>query len=164
MSEEYTTATRASQFRIASCNLHFAGIAPDGGGTAWQASMTALRALDPDVVLVQEMNAPQGVLAGLQAHLWRTANELAMIPVLGQPGPLSVTGNRPAILVRTPGLAILDAGPPPFADPGSTAAAWCYALLQVPAISDPVEAYSVHMPARDQVEQCSQARARPGLR
>ena len=78
--------------------------------------MTALRAWDPDIVLLQEIAAPAGIIAGLHAHLWRTANELDMTPLLGPPGPLSVTGNHPAILVKTSrGLMILDAGPPLWA-------------------------------------------------
>ena len=148
----------SGQFRIASADLHYAGVSRSGDDSRWQASMTALRAWDPDIVLLQEMAAPAGQIAGLHAHLWRTANELGMTPLLGPPGPLSVTGNHPAILVRTSrGLMILDAGPPLWASGGGLAPAWCQALIQVPGIGHPVAAYSVHMPARSAQEQRSQA-------
>jgi hypothetical protein len=112
--------------------------------------MTALRAWDPDIVLLQEMAAPAGIIAGLHAHLWRTANELGMTPLLGPPGPLSVTGNHPAVLVKTSrGLTILDAGPPPWAGGGGPAPAWCQALVQVPGIPHPVAVYSVRAVALD---------------
>ena len=120
--------------------------------------MTTLRGWDPDVVLLQEMAAPSGVIAGLHAHLWRTANELGMTPLLGPPGPLSVTGNHPAILVRTSGgLTILDAGPPLWPSGGGPFPSWCHALLRVPGIPHPVAVYSVHLPARSADEQRSQA-------
>ena len=152
------TTPRDGQLRVASCNLNYAGIAPGGDDSRWQASMTVLRGWDPDIVLLQEMATPAGTIAGLQAHLWRTANELGMTPLLGPPGPLSVTGNHPAILVATGrGLRILDAGPPPFTDPGSPAPSWCHAVLKVPAIPHPVAVYSVHLPARSAQEQLSQA-------
>ena len=65
------------------------------------------------------MAAPAGIIAGLNARLWRTASELDMTPLPGPPGPLSVAGNYPAILVRTSrGLMILDAGPPLWAGGG----------------------------------------------
>jgi endonuclease/exonuclease/phosphatase family metal-dependent hydrolase len=146
------------QFLVASCNLNYAGIAPGGDDSRWQASMTVLRGWAPDIVLLQEMATPAGTIAGLQKHLWRTGNELGMTPLLGPAGPLSVTGNHPAILVATSrGLRILDAGPPPFTDPGSPAPSWCHAVLQVPAIPHPVAVYSVHLPARSAQEQLSQA-------
>jgi len=121
--------------------------------------MTALRAWDPDIVLLQEMAAPAGIIAGLNARLWRTASELDMTPLLGPPGPLPVAGNYPAILVRTSrGLMILDAGPPLWGGGGGgPAPAWCQALIQVPGIGHPVAVYSVHMPARSAPEQRSQA-------
>jgi len=147
----------SGQFRVASANLHYAGVSRGGDDSRWQASMAALRTWEPDIVLVQEMVAPAGLIAGLHAHLWRTANELGMTPLLGPPGPLSVTGNHPAVLVRTSrGLVILDAGPPLWAG-GGPVPAWCQALIQVPGIGHPVAVYSVHMPARSAQEQRSQA-------
>jgi endonuclease/exonuclease/phosphatase family metal-dependent hydrolase len=155
---QVTDISASGQFRIASVNLHFAGVARGGDDSCWQASMAALRAWDPDIVLLQEMAAPAGVIAGLHAHLWRTANELDMTPLLGPPGPLSVTGNHPAVLVKTSrGLTILDAGPPLWASGGGPAPAWCQALVQVPGIPHPIMVYSVHMPARYVQEQRSQA-------
>jgi hypothetical protein len=149
---------RDDQFRVACCNLHFAGVSRTGDDSAWQASITVLRSWDPDVVLLQEMAAPSGVIAGLHAHLWRTANELGMTPLLGPPGPLSVTGNHPAILVATSrGLTIVDAGPPQWGSGGGPLPSWCQALLQVPRIPHPVAVYSVHLPARSADEQRSQA-------
>jgi hypothetical protein len=139
---QVTDISASGQFRIASVNLHFAGVARGGDDSCWQASMAALRAWDPDIVLLQEMAAPAGVIAGLHAHLWRTANELDMTPLLGPPGPLSVTGNHPAVLVKTSrGLTILDAGPPLWASGGGPAPAWCQALVQVPGIPHPIMVY-----------------------
>jgi len=57
------------EFRVASVNLHYAGVSRGGDDSRWQASMTALRAWDPDIVLVQEMAGPAGVIAGLHAGL-----------------------------------------------------------------------------------------------
>jgi len=140
-----------------SCNLNFAGVR-NGDDSRWQASITTLRNWDPDVVLLQEMAAPSGAIAGLHAHLWRTANELGMTPLLGPPGPLSVTGNHPAILVATHrGLTILDAGPPLWPSGGGPFPSWCQALLRVPRIAHPIAVYSVHLPARSADEQRSQA-------
>ena len=82
----------------------------------------------------------------LQAHLWRTANELGMTPVLGPASPDSVSGNHPALLVNTAGgLQILDAGPPPF-PAGGAAPAWCEAQVAVPGMLHPVWLISVHLP------------------
>jgi endonuclease/exonuclease/phosphatase family metal-dependent hydrolase len=148
---------RDGEFRVASCNLNFAGVR-NGDDSRWQASITTLRNWDPDVVLLQEMAAPGGAIAGPHAHLWRTANELGMTPLLGPPGPLSVTGNHPAILVKTSaGLTILDAGPPLWGSGGGPLPSWCYGLLHVPGVPHPVGVYSVHLPARSAQEQRSQA-------
>jgi endonuclease/exonuclease/phosphatase family metal-dependent hydrolase len=149
---------REGQLLIASCNLNFAGITRGGDDSRWQASITTLRDWDPDIILLQEMATPPGVIAGLQRHLWRTANELGMTPVLGPPGPLSVTGNHPAILVSTSrGLRILDAGPPLWGSGGGPLPSWCQVLVHVPGIPHPVAVYSVHLPARSADEQRSQA-------
>jgi len=151
------TTERDGEFRVVSCNLNFAGVR-NGDDSRWQASITTLRRWNPDVVLLQEMAAPSGAIAGLHAHLWRTANELGMTPLLGPPGPLSVTGNHPAILVKTGGgLTILDAGPPLWGSGGGPLPSWCHALLHVPGIPHPVSVYSVHLPARSADEQRSQA-------
>jgi hypothetical protein len=141
--------------RIASVNLESGGLSETGDDVRWRKSVAALLAQDPHVVLCQEMTAPSAFR--LQAHLWRTANELGMTPVLGPPAPASFSSNHTAVLVRTSaGLAILDTGPPAGPQPGSPAA-WCQALVQVPGISYPVCFYSVHLPARSAVEQLSQA-------
>jgi hypothetical protein len=47
------------------------------------------------------MAASAGIITGLHARLRRTASELDMTPLPGPPSPLSVTGNHPAILVKT---------------------------------------------------------------
>jgi hypothetical protein len=77
---------RDDQFRLAVMNLEHGGVR-GGSDTPWRASMTVARDWNPDVVLVQEMCSPTGRAAGLRAHLWRTASELGMIPVLGPPTP-----------------------------------------------------------------------------
>jgi hypothetical protein len=90
-------------------------------------------------------------------HLWRTANELGMTPVLGPASPDSVSGNHPAVLVSTAdGLRILDAGPPPY-PAGGTAPAWCEAKVTVPGMRHPVWLISVHLPARSATSQRIQA-------
>jgi len=93
----------------------------------------------------------------LRAHLWSTANTLDMIPLLGPPGPGSITGSHPAILVAvSAGLVILDADPVWLPSAGSQPA-WCEALVQVPGWARPMRAYSIDLPSDSSVEQRSQA-------
>jgi hypothetical protein len=136
-------------------NLEYGGLSEKGDDSAWCKSMACLLDWAPDVLLLQEMNgrAPHR----LQAHLWRTANELGMTPVLGPASPDSVSGNHPAVLVGTAGgLRILDAGPPPF-PAGGAAPAWCEAQVAVPGMPHPVWVISVHLPARSATSQHIQA-------
>jgi hypothetical protein len=140
--------------RIASVNLQYGGLSEDGDDARWCKSVGALTDQDPHVVLVQEMTARP---VRLQEHLWRTANELGMIPVLGPPSPDSFSGNHTAILVAArAGLVILDTGPPAVS-PGSGPPAWCQALVGFPGIRHPVCFYSVHLPARSSVAQLLEA-------
>lgn len=128
---------------VAAANLQYGGLSESGDGSAWAKSMACLRRWAPDVLLVQEMNGRAAWR--LHAHLWRTARELGMTPVLGPPMPDSVSGNHTAVFVRTTaGLMILDAGPPP----GTVTSSWCEALVAVPGIGHPVWLISVHLPAR----------------
>jgi len=141
--------------RVAVANLEYGGLAEDGGDSAWARSMACLRRWTPQVVLLQEVNGRAAWR--LQEHLWRTANELGMTPVLGPPGPDSVSGNHPAVLVRTAtGLEIIDAGPPAW-PAGGASPAWCDALVQVPGLAHPVWFISVHLPARSATSQALQA-------
>jgi len=148
-------ARPSGELRVAVANLEYGGLSEKGDDSAWCKSMACLLDWAPDVLLVQEMNgrAPYR----LQAHLWRTANELGLTPVLGPPSPGSVSGNHPAVLVNTAtGLRILDAGPPSF--PSADAApAWCEALVAVPGMQHPVWLISVHLPARSATSQHIQA-------
>jgi endonuclease/exonuclease/phosphatase family metal-dependent hydrolase len=113
--------------------------------------MACLRRWTPQVVLLQEVNGR--AVHKLQAHLWRTANELGMTPVLGPPSPDSVSGNHPAVLVRTAiGLRILDAGPPAW-PAGGASPAWCEAKVAVPGLNHPVWFISAHLPARSATSQ-----------
>lgn len=140
---------------MAVANLEYGGLSGKGDDSAWRASMACLLDWAPDVLLVQEMNgrAPYR----LQAHLWRTANELGMTPVLGPASPGSVSGNHPAVLIRTAGgLQILDTGPPPCPAAGA-AAAWCEAQVKVPGMPHAVWVISVHLPARSATSQHIQA-------
>lgn len=142
--------------RVASANLEFGGYDGPGDDSRWRRTITALADWDAHVVLIQEMTAP--VAAGTWAHLWRTANELGMIPVLGPPLAHAVTRTHPAILIRIrAGLRIVDAGPPPFPAPGAVPSAWCQALVTVPGSPHPVAFYSVHLPHRSAAEQLAQA-------
>jgi hypothetical protein len=151
-----STANRAGQFRLVVMNLEHGGVR-GADYSPWEASMAALHAWDPDVVLLQEMCSPTAKVAGLRAHLWRTANEVGMTPVLGPPTPQSITGNHPAILVRD-GLVILDEGPPLWDTGGGTWPAWCHVLVQDPGLPYPLALYSVHLPSRDSEEHRSQCR------
>ena len=136
----------SGELRIAVANLEFGGLSETCDDSGWCKSMACLLDWEPDVVLLQEVNGRASYK--LQAHLWRTANQLGMTPVLGPPSPDSVSGNHPAILVRTAaGLGILDAGPPPC-PVGGPAPAWCEAKVAVPGLAHPVWFISAHLPAR----------------
>jgi len=54
----------SGQFRIASANRHYAGVSRSGDDCRWQASMTALRAWNQHIVLLQKMPARAGIIAG----------------------------------------------------------------------------------------------------
>lgn len=143
--------------RVASANFEHGGIDPGTGDDfRWHKTIDALAAWSPHVVLCQEIAARPG--AGLKEHLWATANALDMTPLLAPPGPVSVTGNYPAILVDTrSGLRILDEGPAAYPAGAGQAPAWCEALLEIPGLPHPLRVYSVHLPARSAVDQLSQA-------
>jgi endonuclease/exonuclease/phosphatase family metal-dependent hydrolase len=144
--------TSSDVIRIASANFEEGGLDPDGSGSRWEHTMTALAAWSPDVVCVQEMAARRDALR-LRAHLWATANALGMVPVLGPPDGIS--GNHPAILSHPGTLTILDDGPPcvPGHDP-----AWCEALLSLAPAGPAIRVYSVHLPPRSAAQQliCAQ--------
>ncbi len=143
------------ELRVAVANLEFGGLSETGDDSAWCRSMACLLQWVPDIVLVQEMNGRAAYR--LQAHLWRTANELGLTPVLGPPSPDSVSGNHPAVLVRAAaGMQILDAGPPPY-PAGGTAPSWCEVLVAVPGMAHPVWFISAHLPARSATSQRIQA-------
>lgn len=140
---------------VSSCNLEYGGLSESLGDSRWHRSMACLVRWKPGVLLMQEHNG-RGP-ARLNAHAWRTANELGMTPLIGPASPDSVSGNHPAVLVDTrAGLRILDAGPPP-ALTGPTGPAWCEVLVQVPGMPHPVWFVSVHLPARSAASQRIQA-------
>jgi AraC-like DNA-binding protein/endonuclease/exonuclease/phosphatase family metal-dependent hydrolase len=143
--------------RICAVNLSYGGLDRDSGSDQrWHKTVEALTAWAPHVVLVQEMTALHP--HGLHAHLWRTASALGMIPLLGPPTPVSVSGNHPAILVDyDAGLRVLDQGPPPWLPGAGAAPAWAWAVLQVPGLSHLLHVYSVHLPARTAAGQREQA-------
>jgi len=152
-----SSTTIVPELKIASANFGSGGIDRATGSTErWEKTISALRAWQPHIVLCQEISALTP--GGLRAHLWATANALDMIPLLGPPTPLSLTGNHPAILISTSaGLAILDAGPAAYPTGSGPQPAWCEALVQVPGWRHPLHAYSVHLPPRSSTEQRSQA-------
>lgn len=144
-----------STLRVAVANWHFGGIDPETGDkAAWRKTVAALRDMAPDIVLCQEIAARH-----LRQHLWATANhQLGMSPILGEPTPQSVTGNRPAILVDSDAqIEIHDEGPTVWPSGGGTRPAWCEARLRVPGLQRALWVYSVHMPTRSAQEQLSQA-------
>ena len=148
-------ARPSGKLLVAVANLEYGGLSEKGDDSAWCKSMACLLDWAPDVLLLQEVNgrAPYR----LHAHLWRTANELGMTPVLGPPSPDSVSGNHPAVLVSTAsGLRILDTGPPPY-PAGGAASAWCEAQVAVPGMKHAVWLISVHLPARSATSQRIQA-------
>lgn len=139
----------AEQLRIVSANLYEGGIDTDTGSDArWHRTIDALAGWEPHIVLIQEMRSPSPQHT-LRQHLYRTANALSMMPVLGPVSPEIGSGNYPAILVSK-ALTIIDDGPWPA--PG-TPPAWCYALVQIPGIPHPIRFYSVHLPARSVTSQ-----------
>lgn len=141
---------REQQLRIATANLQYGGVDPDGDTSRWQRSVEGLRRLSPDIVLVQEMSTPRR--QDLAARLWRTANFLEMTPVIGPQAPGVAPVSHQAILVATgAGLRIEDAGPPVAGAP------WCQAAVTVPGMTVPLGVYSVHLSARSGVEQLVQA-------
>jgi endonuclease/exonuclease/phosphatase family metal-dependent hydrolase len=152
-----TSTSLLPELKIAAANFHSGGIDHATGSTVrWEKTISALRAWQPHIVLCQEISAVTP--ADLRAHLWATANALGMIPLLGPPTPLSVTGNHPAILIRgSAGLTVLDSGPPDYPPGTGTQPAWCEALVKAPGWPYPLHVYSVHFPARSSTEQRSQA-------
>jgi hypothetical protein len=148
-------ARPSGELRVAVANLEYGGLSETGDDSAWCKSMARLLQWAPDVLLVQEMNGRAAYR--LHHHLWRTANELGLTPVLGPPSPDSVSGNHPAVLVNTvAGLKILDAGPPPYPS-GGAAPSWCEAQVGVSGMAHPVWFISVHLPARSASSQRIQA-------
>ncbi len=145
-----------SSLRVASANLHFGGIDPDTGDkTGWRKSVAALRDMQPDIILCQEV--ADRAIKQLKQHLWATANELGMIPLIGPPTPQSVSGNHPAILVDPDvGLEIHDEGPTAWPPGGGAWPAWCDVRLGVPGLHRALRVYSVHLPPRSAQEQLSQ--------
>jgi endonuclease/exonuclease/phosphatase family metal-dependent hydrolase len=148
-------ARPSGELRVSVSNLEYGGLSGTGDDSAWCKSMAWLLDWAPDVLLLQEVNGRAPFR--LHAHLWRTANELGMTPVLGPASPDSVSGNHPAVLVNTvAGLQILDAGPPPY-PAGGAAPAWCEVQVTVPGMTHPVWFISVHLPARSATSQHIQA-------
>jgi endonuclease/exonuclease/phosphatase (EEP) superfamily protein YafD len=142
--------------RVVSVNWDYGGLDNDGSDARWRRTVNALQRVRPHVVLCQEFTAPQPALR-LRRHLWRTANELGMEPVLGPVVPHARSALHTAIMVdvATTGWSITADGPYPEPDP--TAHAWCMVELDIPGLGRPLCCYSVHMPARSSVEQRSQA-------
>jgi endonuclease/exonuclease/phosphatase family metal-dependent hydrolase len=178
MSEERDT----SMLRVASANLEYGGLSATGDATRLGKMIDALRAWDPDIILMQELTARSE--PGLQKPLWDVpagqrdrllrdmasragaktlehmkaiAAQLGMTPVSGPPTPMSSGLLHPAIMVRTgPGLQILQTGPPSsFAGP--VIPAWSQVIVSIGGIPHPVAFYSIHMPARSAVGQLMQA-------
>lgn len=147
MSHKYQPGTGNGVLRIASANLQEGGLDENWSGTRWQQTMDGLAAWEPDIVCLQEM-ATRRDPRRLRRHLWATANELSMTPVLGSEG--GVSGNHPAILAG-PRLDIIDEGPVPRS-PGHDPA-WCDVLLQVHGGGPFLRVYSVHLPPRSAAAQ-----------
>ena len=118
------TATAPKPTRIAVINWEYGGL-DDGSDARWRLTIEALLKERPHIVLCQEFGAPLPALR-LPAHLWRTANELDMHPVLGPVVPHARSALHTAILVdtHTTGWKITNNGPYPGPGDG-TGHAWC---------------------------------------
>lgn len=150
-----TSPARPSGNLPAAADPEYGGLSENGDYGAWCKPMAWLRDWAPDVLLAREMNgrAPYR----LHAHLWRTANKLAMTAVLGPASPGPVPGNHPAVLVSTAGgLQILDAGAPPC-PAGSSATSWCEARVAAPGMRHAVWLISARLPGRPAASQNIQA-------
>jgi endonuclease/exonuclease/phosphatase family metal-dependent hydrolase len=137
--------TGAGVLRVASVNMNYGGIDPDGSAGRWQALTGFVREQEPDVVLCQEMAAHKP--SGLQRHLLDTARSLGMTSAaLGPPAPGAASGSEhhTAVLVR-PGLEVTDTGPATAYRPWDHVP-WAEALLGVPGLPFPLRVYSVHLP------------------
>lgn len=139
-----------AQLRVASANLEFGGMR-DGG---WERSRARLTEWEPHIILLQEVCAWPA--SRTHARLWEMAGELGgMIPVLGQPMPMSASANHPAILVKADaGITVLEQG---AVYPPGDVPAWCEAMLGIPGIAEPVRAVSVHLTPWSGIEQLGQA-------
>jgi endonuclease/exonuclease/phosphatase family metal-dependent hydrolase len=172
----------ASMLQVASANLEYGGLSVTGDATRLGKTLDALRAWDPDIILVQEMTAraePElqtplwGVPTGERDRLLRDmtsraetktlehmeaiARQLGMTPVLGPPTPMAFGLIHPAIMVRAhPDFQVVHTGPPSSAA-GAIAPAWSQAIVSIDGLPNPVAFYSIHMPARSAVGQLMQA-------
>jgi endonuclease/exonuclease/phosphatase family metal-dependent hydrolase len=155
-----TTSDVDDAIRVTSVNWDYGGEDPDGSDARWQTTVEALRQVRPHVVLCQEFGVPQpGLRQG--RHVWRTANALRMVPVLGPVVPGARSALHMAVLVdtRSTGWRIDDEGPYPGIGSGGTAHAWCMVKVHIPGLPRPLHFYSVHFPARSAVAQLSEAQS-----
>jgi endonuclease/exonuclease/phosphatase family metal-dependent hydrolase len=138
---------------VVSANTCYGGINPDtGDDSGARVTIEALRGADPDVALLQEMDA-RGDPYRLWRHLRHFASALDMEPVLGPSAAIrSELGNHTAILVSARrGLRVADQWPPPA--PAGPRVPWCRAEVTVPGLARPVHFCSVHLSARSAADQ-----------
>jgi hypothetical protein len=177
--QPYGSAGKDGILRIASVNLQFGGIGPDGSMARLDKTLAAVGSCLPHVICVQELTGlPPGPLdapswdmpladrdriaadaAGrahdaARRHLRHIAARLGMTPVLGPPVPGQWRRMYTAILVRQDdGIQITGTGPPPMAVPGAENPPWTEAVITVAGIPHPLAFYSMHLPARSADEQ-----------
>lgn len=179
---EQQTSNAGRTLRIASANLLYGGLSPDGDRGRLLKTIDVLREWDADCILLQEVTAR--VEPALQTSLWdvpkerrdtrlhemeisseakaqehlrKIAASLDMTPVLGPPMPMSFSRNHPAILIRGGrGYEITHAGPP-CAPAGGLHPAWCQVGVRIPGLPSPLALYSAHLPARSATMQRLQA-------
>jgi endonuclease/exonuclease/phosphatase family metal-dependent hydrolase len=152
--EDTRMTDQLDSLTVVSSNINYGGLDQEtGDDSGARRAIAVLAALEPDIVLLQEMHTADPYR--LRRHLRRFANELGMQPVLGPAGSLRVTiGNHTAMLFG-PHITIHDEWPPP--PPAGPPVPWCRAEITIPGIPGRVQAHSVHLAARSAVRRLGEA-------
>lgn len=167
---------------VASANLQYGGVGPQGGAGSLAATVAVLERWQPHVLLLQEVTARTGEamtpaprpprtwaaqeqLAASRAaaadeatiaHLTRIADSLGMTVASFGPARTEMFRRMHNAVLVAPDLEIVSAGPP-VPVPGSSAPAWAEAVVRVPGVAHELGFSSVHLPPRSAVLQRMQA-------